>query len=620
MIEPRLFLCSGAAEDPALALGRKVVRLDAGGDDPNVHVRLEDVAEVLQDHLDDRLTDLLEIASYVFTADCAMRRSSQWTDSGSEEPWGRDLRLVIPVRDDAFWTRGEVSEQLVRTVGFLSEDHWQFDFQPLERTRMRQGYLQMGGAASWPFYGVERVLMFSGGLDSLAGAVEVLSAGQRLVLVSHRSVTTMDARQKQLFAAVAKRYPGCVQRVPVWVNKSEGLDREPTQRTRSLLFSVLGAVVARSIGARGVRFFENGVVSLNLPVADEVQRARASRTTHPMALAMLSNLLELVFGHPLVLDNPYLYKTKSEVVAILNQHGQTDLIGLSRSCPHGMFVSKSQQHCGTCSQCIDRRVAVTAAGLQDQDPATDYIVDVFRGPRKDGYERNIAINYVRHAQELDTASEAAIAQRFSRDLARAVRDESDRATAAERLIRMHKRHAAAVMDVVREQVRAHADALVDGTLPDSSLLRLVVGKQHLMSSWVRYADKLAQVLAAGLPVACQQVKPKDEPHLQQMCDGLLKGAELDLVREYPFMRWSSVLAKPDWSAGGLQLLVELKYVRKKADIRPITEAIAADITKYGDSGARVLFVVYDPEHLIVDEPAFAAPIHQRSAMLARFVR
>ncbi len=84
--------------------------------------------------------------------------------------------------------------------------------------------------------------------------------------------------------------PGQLIRVPVWVNTAETLGREPTQRTRSFLFSALGTLVAQSVRANGLRFDENGVVSLNLPIAQEALRSRASRTTHPLALHLLSSL------------------------------------------------------------------------------------------------------------------------------------------------------------------------------------------------------------------------------------------------------------------------------------------------------------------------------------------
>lgn len=159
--------------------------------------------------------------------------------------------------------------------------------------------------------------------------------------------------------------------IPVWINKEKNLGREHTQRTRSFLYSALGTVVAESVKAAGVRFFENGVVSLNLPVADEVLRARASRTTHPRALELFSRLYRLVTERHFVVDNPYLFKTKAEVVSTIAKRGAGHLIKYTCSCSRVFFQSKTQWHCGACSQCIDRRIAVFAAGQEENDPKID---------------------------------------------------------------------------------------------------------------------------------------------------------------------------------------------------------------------------------------------------------
>ena len=168
-------------------------------------------------------------------------------------------------------------------------------------------------------------------------------------------------------------------------------------------------------------------------------------------------------------------------------------------------------------------------------------------------------------------------------------------------------------------------------MDESSLLAMVAGQRHLVSTWKSYAERIATLLTNGLPVACKSVKPKHEPHLQEICDGILRDHDNQLLREFPFLRWGSTATKPDWSAKEFCLWIELKYVREKLDLRPITEAIAADITKYGDNSApgpvcgvrrnrpsvaggagsgdneaRVLYVVYDPQHFVTDERAFAA--------------
>src|SRR5262249_36608929 len=151
-------------------------------------------------HLSPRMIDLLEIASYVFTADCATSRGNEWTDDDSTEAWGRDFAFMIPVREPDFWNRMEVKCILTEVLTFLSNDTYTFAFTQLVQDRTnQQQYLEFGELEDWPFYEPDRVLMFSGGLDSLAGAVETARNGGRLVLISHRSVSTLDSRQKKLF-------------------------------------------------------------------------------------------------------------------------------------------------------------------------------------------------------------------------------------------------------------------------------------------------------------------------------------------------------------------------------------------------------------------------------------
>jgi 7-cyano-7-deazaguanine synthase in queuosine biosynthesis len=622
MIRPRLILCGGAevASDDPLREGRHAVQLSAYGPQTNVNIRLEDLAKVFDQHLSPRLEDLLEIAAYVYTADCATQRSGKWADDDTTEPWDRDFHFVIPVQDGEFWARNDVKELLVETLGLLSDDKFQFSFPQLTDGVPKQQYLEFGENEDWPFYDVSRVLMFSGGLDSLAGALETAANGENLVLVSHRPVSTQSRRQSKLFGALKQRFSSPMIHVPVWINKDENKGREPTQRTRSFLYASLGSIVAASVHAAGVRFFENGVVSLNLPVADEVTRARASRTTHPAALHLFGRFFSMVLGREVAVDNPFLFKTKTEVVSLIGTNNGADLIQLTCSCAHSIFQSGTQWHCGGCSQCIDRRIAMFAAGLDQYDAEHDYQIDVFKGQRNEGYDQNMAVDYVRHALELSRMAPEEMAAKFNRDLSRAVRFLSRKSEAAQQLIGMHKRHGKSVEKVVVGQLQKSAGDLLDGRLAPNSLLALVAGQQHRVPVWQRFAERITELLQAGLPTACKTHRPENEPHLQEVCDGILKAGSEVLVREFPFVRWGSSLTKPDWSMEELSLWVELKYVRRKEDVRQIGAAIAEDITKYGDNQRNVLYIVYDPQHLITDERSFAEPVLKRATMQIRFIR
>ncbi len=524
---------------------------------------------------------------------------------------------MIGVRDLPFWERPEIKELLIETLQHLSDDTYAFEFREYQqRAQNQQPYLNFGSDPDWPFHNVDRVIMFSGGLDSLAGVVETAASGANLVLVSHRPVAIQFKRQAALYEQIKKAFPTIkIIHVPVWVNKTETISKEFTQRTRSFLYSALGAIVASSVNAAGVRFFENGVVSLNFPVSGEVIGARASRTTHPKSLYDFARLYSLVLERDFKVDNPFIYKTKKEVLDMIVRHNQNELIRCSCSCAHqGLFASKLKWHCGSCSQCIDRRFAILAAGLLGYDDALDYKIDVFAGDREDGYQQNVAIGYVRHATELAKMSAEEIATRFNREISGAFQHCPDRWNAPRLLVDLHQRHAAAIQSVLANQVKANAGGIIDGTVAEKSLLALVLSRKHLVESWRRYANRIKEVLLRGIPTICQKEQPQNEPRLQEICDGLLQAASVDLDREYPYMKCGSSLTKPDWSHEELGLWIEAKYARKKEGLAKITDPIAADITKYGDSARRVLFVVYDPERLIIDEEGFRKPIMVRDTM------
>ncbi|HEY3318945.1 MAG TPA: hypothetical protein VGP72_00510 [Planctomycetota bacterium] len=622
MKKPRLILCSGADLPPGEEPPKDhvVVRLATTGSDANVTLQLEDLAKKFLSHVSPRLIDLLELAAYVYAADCKVKRDGVWSDPADPEPWGRKFKFVLPVRDVAFWNQQGIRKLLAETLNFLSDDAYEFSFISTTQPDVLQSYFALGEMDEWPFQNIERVTMFSGGLDSLAGIAETASKNEKLVLVSHRPVSTKDNHQRELFRELSTRFANQLIHVPVWVNKNEGISREHTQRARSFLYVAIGAAVAHSVNAKGVRFFENGVVSLNLPLADEVLRARASRTTHPRVLQMFSRLLTFVLDRDFVVDNPYLFKTKTEIVSIIASSGCAELIGKSVSCSHSIFRSKSQQHCGTCSQCIDRRIAVLAAGQGAHDPETDYEQDVFVGKRKPGYEVNIGIDYIRTATELHQWDERQIAAKFNRELSSAVRDMNDRSGAAQRFVAMFKRHGDAVAGVMRSQIALHSDALLSGKLERTSMLAKVMGMEHQLSCWKRYAARIVGILRTGLASACETHEPENETHLQQLCDGILHGSSINLRREFPYLCWSSRLTKPDYYVEGYSILIELKYVRDKADIPRTVSAIAEDITKYGDNDYRVLFVVYDKHGHISDTDEFVAPVEKHPKMIIEIVR
>jgi 7-cyano-7-deazaguanine synthase in queuosine biosynthesis len=442
-----------------------------------IRLEVDRLAARLSSSLPDHLADLLEVAAYVYVADqVASRGGTRAFDYGGR--WRRRMRLAVPVRRPDLWTRPAVRGGLEAALGFLADEPWEFHFAPHPAPPPPDRYLtdQVRLAPGEEF---DEVVLFSGGLDSLGGAVdEALVGHRRVVLVSHRPQNNAYARQRALADAVTARVPQPDLRpfhVAVAVNRGRAAVDDYTQRTRSFLFAAVAAIAAQLVGRDRVRFYENGVTGLNLPVSGELVGALASRTTHPQTLARFAAFFSALFDRPFAVQNPYQWLTKADVLARLKAHGHADLCAMTSSCVHTRALTGGFTHCGRCTQCVDRRLAALAAGLSDaEDPAAGYRSDVVTGERA-GAELTLAERYTGFAEEfvgLPTA--AAFAARYP-EVSRAL-PYAGGAAGLGRLFDLYGRHAAGVRAAVRGAVAAHADRIARQAFPANSLLGVVVGR------------------------------------------------------------------------------------------------------------------------------------------------
>lgn len=242
-------------------------------------LRIEDIEQHLFRNVPDKFLDLIEIAAYVYCADQAIARGQQDVEVFGEN-WRRNLHFIVPVRDPEFWRSTSVMECLQDTLGFLSDDWYEFEFRPLKESCPFQCYLDLCPDNS-SFGNPERVVMFSGGLDSLGGAVEeTVNQRRNIVLVTHKSTPKLNTRLRALDDALATKVDeNRPFHIGVRINKNKTLNREYTQRSRSFLYASLGATISEMLGLSNIRFYENGVISLNLPVCAQVVGGRATRTT-----------------------------------------------------------------------------------------------------------------------------------------------------------------------------------------------------------------------------------------------------------------------------------------------------------------------------------------------------
>lgn len=485
MANEHLILCGGSQRSSRKQCwrGAKTIELDTAPKTGNVHLRISDISKALTATLSALDLDLLEIAAYIYCADqAATRGGTKEFDYGRR--WIRTFRFEVPVREPDFWAADTINEDLCRTLSNLSGDNYEFKFRKLDATRRQPDYFEFGSDDPDP---IQEVMLFSGGLDSFGGAVEeTLTRGRRVALVSHRSTPKINTRLKKLVARIqqqitdVKKHP---LHVPVLVNKDEELGRDYTQRTRSFLFASLGAVVARLFGLHRIRFYENGVTSLNLPMSPQVVSTRATRTTHPMVLCGYARIFSHVSSSSFEVENPFAWKTKTEVLSDIKRAGHSQLCADTSSCAHTRRMSSQYTHCGRCSQCVDRRLVSLAAEYGDnEDPPEKYASQVLTGP-VDGVDLALVESYLEVVKRVaNTESAESFCLEFP-EINRVINHIDGRADdVATAIWNLYKRHAQQVGGAIdREGGRLYSAMRMDAIAPNTMIRIAVAGRLDFLA-------------------------------------------------------------------------------------------------------------------------------------------
>lgn len=406
--------------------------------------------------------DLIELAVYVETADLVT------PERPARAP--RRFHLRWPVRAPEVFRDPSVFVPLQTALAVLSGDEWRLDAQPRRTARDRwPDALLDGDGALAELRGAVDVVPFSGGLDSFAGALRLIREGRKVVLLAHRSAAKIERHVVELAEALIGE--GAVGFVPSYLRRDLRV-REGVAHTRGLLWTALAGAVAAAHGkGSSVRFFENGVVALGLPLSVAGASAPA-RAADPRVLAAFTKALSALAGRRLLVDDRFLLTTKAEVVRGLVADGGAAWLQRTVSCAGR--APRGHTHCGLCAQCLDRRFATLAAGVEAHDPSALYAVDLLTGARPAGTPRAVLEAYLASATAVSTASDAEVLARhpeLSRVLPLLPGSTHDAATA---LVDLQRRHAREVEEVLDAGIREHATALRRDAIPKSALLRLAL--------------------------------------------------------------------------------------------------------------------------------------------------
>ena len=114
--------------------------------------------------------DLMIMATAVYAADTGVSRE-RYADDG----WTRMIDLNVAVSEPGLWRKQQ--DHLSRMLQFLTGDHWGFTFR--DRPNDLQSFTKQPEEMDLTDF--TQVSLFSGGLDSLIGAIDLLASGQPLL-------------------------------------------------------------------------------------------------------------------------------------------------------------------------------------------------------------------------------------------------------------------------------------------------------------------------------------------------------------------------------------------------------------------------------------------------------
>ncbi len=301
--------------------------------------------------------DLLLIAASVFAVD-------RGTPRGEREDFARRLELSVPIVNAG--RLQPLVGSIEDVLRILSNDFWKVEL------RQQDGAIEVLETKKEN----GQVLLFSGGLDSLAAAIEFRNAGP-LALVSHvtraRQTRNIQERLVGMLAGSGTSLPHYQFFVSSRVVAGFDHDIESSQRTRSFMFLILAALVARRLGRRDLLMIaENGQMAIHLPLSTARIGAFSTHTAHPDVLDSMTSIISSAFVDDYTISNPYVSFTKAEVVERIWIE-MRDAVPVTSSCWRTARLPEGVTHCGECVPCMVRRVAIETHG---NDP-TPYGRDSF---------------------------------------------------------------------------------------------------------------------------------------------------------------------------------------------------------------------------------------------------
>lgn len=324
-----------------------------------------------------RLADLIDLAMAIYYSDRRVRRIRTQFETGH-----REIRIRLPMRELEIWRSKRVNADLAELLSWFTEDSWEFEFTKLDIHRKSEFERPLfRSSVSDP----NITLLFSGGLDSLAGLCTLMDKNRdcSFVLVSGSTSQLLTRIQRDLIRELAKHWHNKSRElrsvvIPFGIHKPESrVYEETSQRSRGFVFLIIGSVAAIMAESKALYICENGIGSVNLPFNEGQLGVDNTRGVHPLSLIRMNDFFNLVLEKPLTIVNPFEFSTKAEMCQAVKKLSLDSLVKMTISCDgFPLRIHNSPSQCGICTSCLLRRCSLHAAGLAGADPGILYRFDV----------------------------------------------------------------------------------------------------------------------------------------------------------------------------------------------------------------------------------------------------
>lgn len=343
-------------------------------------VRLDDISLCINglSTLPSISADLLDLAVVIHVVDRLVHRQKDVPHS---------FQIELPIRNPDVFLSNDIATKLTNLLEWYTGDCWYFNF---EKRKVSGRPVEMQSCLPWtelPQQQIE-IALWSGGLDSLSGLYNRLLGNQDTyhVLIGTGANNQVIMSQQEVANAIKKVFPDRISlnKIPYSWFGTPTTQKNFDQRSRGLVFMLIGAACAHHYGQKTLFIYENGIGAINLPYSKAQSGLDQAKSVHPLSLLYLGKFVSLVLGSKFRFSNPFEFFTKSQMCKSLVKNNASDLIALTSSCDRPRRLPQGITQCGACSSCLLRRQAITDLGIVDP---TMYENDGFIDTRGDSHLR-----------------------------------------------------------------------------------------------------------------------------------------------------------------------------------------------------------------------------------------